>query len=401
MPAYLYRAVDSLGRAARGVIDADSDRHARQMLRDRKLLPLAVEGTAAGASGAKRVRGRLRPSELGSVTRQLATLSQGDVRIEDALKIVAAQASPSVSAVLLEVRGRIVAGQSVATALGANPASFPEFYRASIAAGEQSGMLAPVLLELAALVEKRRKTARKLQLAMLYPALLTAVSTVILTLLLIYVVPDIVRVFASRGQALPFLTRALIGLSRAATSWGAIFALGLAVLFLLLRQWAARARNRLVIDRLILRTPPFAAFARLYNSTLFAGTLAMLVESRVPLVEALLAAARTLPNRHVRERLVQATERVREGVSLRTALDEAGCFPPLLIAMVASGEASGKLGPSLARVAAEQEQEVDGRVAALIALVEPAVLLVMGGIVALLVMAILLPIVGLNKLVGH
>ena len=339
---------------------------------------------------------------LGPVSRQLATLAEGDVRVEDALQIVASQtSSASVSAVLLDVRSHIMKGQSVAGALAGHSSSFPEFYRASVAAGEQSGKLGAVLLKLAALVEKRRETARKIQLAMIYPALLTLVSTTIITLLLIYVVPDIVRTFSSRGQELPLLTRLLIDLSHAAAHWGLALLASVVALAIAAQQWLKRPSNRLVFDQLLLRTPPFASFIRLYNATLFAGTLGMLVDSGVPLIEGLGAVVRVLPNRHVRSQVAQATERVREGASLRTALEEANCFPPLLVAMVASGEASGRLAPSLVRVAAEHEQVVDARVAALVALIEPAVLLVMGGIVALLVMAILLPIVGLNNLVGR
>jgi general secretion pathway protein F len=402
MGAFVYRAVDPSGRVQRGIIDADSPRQARQVLRDRRLLPLSVDGAATRGNGAKNVRGRLSASELAFATRQLATLSEGGVRVEDALHIVASQAgSPSVSAVLLDVRARILTGQSVASALGGQADSFPEFYRASVAAGEQSGMLGPVLLHLAAHVEKGRKTARKIQFALLYPALLTAVSAIIITVLLVYVVPDIVRVFVTRGHQLPFLTRALIALSHAVAQWGLAFAVAVAVAVLALRRWLASSRNQLALDRRLLRTPPFASFIRLYNASLFAGTLAMLIESRVPLMDSLNAVARVIPNRYIRAQIGQATERVREGASLRAALDEAGCFPPLLVAMVGSGEASGRLGPALSRVAVEQEQVVDARITALVALIEPAVLLVMGGIVALLVMAILLPIVGLNNLAGR
>jgi general secretion pathway protein F len=258
-----------------------------------------------------------------------------------------------------------------------------------------------VLLQLATLVEKRRQTARKIQLAMLYPALLTTVSITIITLLLIYVVPDIVRIFVTRGQQLPFLTRGLIAISHFATRWGLICVAALSGVALAAQRWWAISKNQLVFDKWLLKTPFVSSFVRLYNTAAFAGTLAMLVESRVPLIEALAAVVRVMPNLYIRAQVVQATERVREGASLRTALDEAGCFPPLLVAMVGSGEASGRLGPALTRVAAEHEQVVDARIAALVALIEPAVLLLMGGIVALLVMAILLPIVGLNNLAGR
>lgn len=402
MGAFVYKAIDPRGRLQRGVIDADSARLARQVLRDRRLLPLAVESVADTGRGGKRIRRKLKAAELTMVTRQLATLAEGGVRIEDALHIVASQTgTPSVSAILLDVRTSILAGQSVAAALSGHPASFPEFYRASVAAGEQSGMLGAVLLQLANLVEKRGRTARKIQLAMLYPALLTAVSLIIITVLLIYVVPDIVRVFVGRGQRLPFLTRALIETSHIAARWGLMIVVAILTLILLARRWLTVPANRLSLDRRLLGTPLISGFVGLYNASMFAGTLAMLVESRVSLIEALGAVSRVVPNHHIRGRILQATERVREGASLRAALDEAACFPPLLVAMVGSGEAGGRLGPALSRVAAEHEQVVDARIATIVALIEPMVLLIMGGIVALLVMAILMPIVGLNNLAGH
>jgi general secretion pathway protein F len=214
-------------------------------------------------------------------------------------------------------------------------------------------------------------------------------------------VPDIVRVFVGRGQRLPFLTRALIETSHIVAQWGPMMVGVLLILIALAVRWLKLPANRLSADRRLLKTPLVAGFVGLYNASLFAGTLAMLVESRVSLLEALGAVARVVPNHYIRLKVLQATDRVREGASLRSALDEAGCFPPLLVAMVGSGEAGGRLGPALARVASEHEQVVDTRIATMVALIEPLVLLVMGGIVALLVMAILMPIVGLNNLAGH
>jgi general secretion pathway protein F len=251
-----------------------------------------------------------------------------------------------------------------------------------------------VLRHLADFVEARHRNRQKVQLALLYPALLGLVSFGMIALLLVYVVPDIVRVFVSRGAELPFLTRALIAVSGALKSYGLAATIVLAAAAALGLRWAAVPVNRLRLDAWLSRT----RLSRQHNAARFAASLATLVQSAVPLVEALEAAAAVTPNRYVRARAMAVAERIREGASLRAAMSEAAVFPPMLVAIVSTAEASGQLAPALARAAAELERELDALSSAIVALVEPAVLLLMGGIVLLLVLAILLPIIGLNNL---
>ena len=402
MAAFTYRAVDSLGQAQRGVIEASSPLAARRSLRERNLVPIAVAATAGDAPAGRlpQRRARVGAKALAVVTRQLATLVGTDIRIEEALRLVAAGASPAIAELLLNVRGGILDGRSFAAALGEHPAAFPEFYRASVAAGETSGRLDQVLAHLADFVENRQRAANRLQLALLYPALLAGVSLTMMTLLLIYVVPDIVRVFVSRGAALPLLTRLLIGLSSFVTTYGVVVAVAAVAAGLTARRWLAVAANRLRCDRLLATTRPFAAISRQVNAARFAGSLATLVESDVPLVDAIPTAAAVTPNRFIRAQAVDVAARVREGITLNRAMTEAGVFPPMLIAIVASGEASGRLGPVLTRAAADLQRDLDTTIAALMGLIEPAVLLVMGGIVLLMVLSILLPIISLNNLAG-
>jgi general secretion pathway protein F len=407
MTAFAYEAVDHGGKARRGVIEAGSATAARQMLRDQRLLPVQVHPARAapdrttGFRLALPRRHRLGTRALSTLTRQLSTLIGSGIAIEEALRLTALQAeSPAAKALILDVRGAIMDGQTFAFALGRHPSSFPAFYQASVAAGEQSGKLADVLAHLAAFVELRRRNQHKIQLALLYPALLAMLSTSMIALLLIYVVPDIVRVFVSRGTELPFLTRALIALSNGAQAFGPGIMLAALVFGFLARRWLAKPANRLRVDTLLIRYPPFARFSRQSNAARFAGSLATLVQSAVPLVDAIRAAAAVTPNRFVRAKALAIEQRVREGASLQVAMSEADVFPAMLVAIVASGENSGALGPALGRAAAELEDELAALTATLVGLVEPAVLLVMGGVVLLMVLAILLPIINLNNMVG-
>jgi general secretion pathway protein F len=411
MAAFLYRAVDAQGRPQRGVIEANSEAGAREALRARRLLPEAVERTSAkakderGRAPAASLFARLRPAlsqrALAIATRQLSTLVGGGVRVEESLRIIARQApAPRTASVLLDVRAGVLDGRSLAGALSEHPRHFPEFYRASVAAGEKSGKLGEVLGGLAVFVEDRQRSAQKVQLALAYPALLAVISLAIMTLLLTYVVPDIAEVFLTRGADLPAPTRIVIGLSELLQAYGAAIGLGLLAAAVLAQRWLAIPGNRRRFHKLLADTPPSKAFSRQLNAAQFAGTLATLVQSGVPLVEALQAAGAVTPNLHIRAKVGAAADRVREGTSLQGALAEAGVFPPMLLAIAASGEASGELGPALARAAADQQRELDAFAATLLSLVEPGVLLVMGGVVLLMVLSILLPIVNLNNLAG-
>lgn len=410
MGVFSYSAVDADGRDHAAVLEAANAAMARSALRERNLLPIAVEaasgdGAAAGGGAAPRRagfwRGRLDGRSLSLVTRQFSTLIGTGVAIEEALAIVGREATrPRTAALMLDLRSRIVEGASLAQALDAHAGSFPEFYRASVAAGEQSGRLGDVLGHLAAFVEARQKNRQATKLALIYPALLALVSVGIIVALLIYVVPDIVRVFQARGGDLPLLTDGLIAVSGFISSWGWAVMLVLLLAWFAFKAWVANPRNRLAFDRLLLLKAPTRTFVRQANSAQFAGTLATLVNSGVPLDEALDTAAKATPNRHMRAKITGIAERVREGSSFRQAVAGAAVFPPMLTAMIASGEAGRQLGPVLERAAADQQRELDALVATLVSLVEPGVLLLMGGIVMLIVISILLPIVGLNDLVG-
>ncbi|MEH6391447.1 MAG: type II secretion system F family protein [Sulfitobacter sp.] len=404
MAAFSYKAVDKSGAGSTGLIEASSASAARQELRARALLPISVEPTRKGLSGAsvfasgrsKAIGGRA----LTVVTRQLATLIGAGVRIEDALKTVADQASNAkVAALMLTLRADVLDGQGLAPALDAHPHIFGAFYRASVKAGETSGRLGDVMDHLADFVETRSKNRQTVQLALLYPAILALVSLGVIVALLVYVVPDIVKVFTSRGAELPLLTRSLIAVSDFVANYGLIV-LGAVLGLVALGAWLLRRPSaRMRFDQWTAQAWPMRHFVLKSNATQFAGTLATLTVSRVPLSEALEAAGDTIGNRYIQAKARAVGARVREGTALSKAMHQAAVFPPLLVAMVASGEAGGTLGASLTRAAADQARDLDALVSALVALVEPAVLLLMGGVVMLLVLSILLPIVNLNNLV--
>ncbi len=414
MAAFRFKALDDAGKPQNGMLEAISLTAARQQLRARNLLPLEVVASAK-SDGAKADRTKSAPNgtqpqarqsgprmplaSLTLFTRQMATLLGSGLRIEDALSTIAQGMNPKVAGTLLNVRASVLEGRSFGDALASFPLIFSDFYRASVRAGEQAGKLDQVMTHLAGFVENRARNRQTVQLALLYPALLAVVSLSIITLLMAFVVPDIVRVFTSRGTDLPFLTRALIAVSALVRGYGLYAALGLIAAIFVWTRWLRVPQNRLRWHRVLAESRLTAKLVQRMNASQFAGTLATLVQSRVPLIEALVAAADVTPNLHVRARVAEVTEKVRQGTSLKRAMDEAAVFPPMLVAMVASGEASGNLGAALDHAATDQQRDLDAWVRALVALAEPAILLIMGGMVMVMVLAILLPIVSMNGLV--
>ena len=399
MAAFRYRAMDAAGKPQGGMIEAASAATARQSLRAQGLLPLDITASAA-AKGAERKAGpRLSGAALSLVTRQMATLLRSGLRIEEALQTVAGGQPPKVAGLLLTLRAAVMEGRTFGGALGDHPQVFGEFFRASVRAGESAGRLDQVMTHLAGFVESRARNRQTVQLALLYPALLALVSLGIITMLMVFVVPDIVRVFQDRGADLPLLTRALIGISAAVRVAGLPVLAGIVLGLLGSAKALQRPAVRLRVDRFMATWRITRKLVQRMNAAQFSGTLATLLISRVPLVEALEAAAGVTPNRHIRAQVAEVTVKVRQGSTLHRAMTEARVFPAMMVAMVASGEASGDLGAALDHAATDVQRDLDAWVRAVVALVEPAVLLVMGGLVMAMVLAILMPIISLNGLV--
>ena len=404
MAAFEYLALDNQGRQQKGLLEADSARQARQQLRERNWSPLEIKQAKAreekSRSGLSFGQG-LSARDLALVTRQLATLVQAALPIEEALRAAAAQSTtPRIKSMLLAVRARVMEGHSLAASLKEYPSAFPDLYRATVAAGEHAGHLALVLEQLADYTEQRQQSRQKIQLALLYPVILMVASLTIVGFLLGYVVPDVVKVFVNTGQELPALTRGLIAASDLVKHWGWLFLLLGGAGVLGLRQALRDENLRRRWHALILRIPLVGRLARATNTARFASTLAILTRSGVPLVEALSIAAAVIANLRIRDKVIEAAQKVREGSSLTRALDATEEFPPMMLHMIASGEKSGELDQMLARTARNQENDLAAQIALLVGLFEPFMLVFMGAVVLVIVLAILLPILSLNQLVG-
>ena len=400
MEAFQYQALDAAGRTVTGVVQADTARLARIQLRAQGLLPSVIDPVRARERAREMWARGLSAAELSLLTRQMATLLESGLTMEQSLNaLIEEAAEPLTREVLAGVKTEVTAGSSLAGALGAYEKSFPDFYRALVHGGEESGALPTVLQHLADYLDAREALKHKTGLALLYPVLVMTVALAIVTGLLMYVVPQVVQVFEQSRQSLPLLTRGLIALSdflRGAWPYLVVAAVGGGVTArLLLREETARRRWH----ALLLRIPGLGPVIRSINTSRFAGTLAILVNGGVPLLAALESGARVMSNLAMRTGVERAIGRVREGESLARALGATQMFPPLLIHLVASGEVSGKLDQMLERAASLEAQALERRLAVFLMLLEPVMILVMGGVVLLIVLAILLPIIEINQLV--
>jgi general secretion pathway protein F len=402
MEAFEYMAVDADGRGRRGVMEGDTQRQIRQKLRDQGLIPLSVAAVPrrrAQAEGA-RVARSIGGTELALLTRQLATLVVSGSAVEEALAAVSRQCvNRRHKGILLGVRSRIMEGYSLAEGLAQFPRVFPELYRATVAAGERSGHLGEVLGFLADYCERSQDLRRTIGLALLYPVVLCTVALLVTAAMLGYVVPQVVSVFEGTGQELPLLTRLLIETSHFIRHWGLLLIVVIALLLAGARAALRREHVRHRAHELLLRLPLVSRLVRGMNAARFSGTLGILVSSGVPLVNALAIASDVVVNLPMREAAKEAARKVSEGSSLYRALEGTGQFPPVMVEMIASGEASGTLEEMLTRAAANQEKETHTLVMTAVGLFEPLLILAMGVMVLTIVMAILLPIFELNRLV--
>lgn len=396
MPTYRYQAVDMAGRTHKASVQADTERHARQLLREQGLFARQLQRQDPGES--KLHRQRLSRPQLCELTRQLATLTGAGIPLVDALATLERQLrQPALHTVLVAVRGSLAEGLGLARSLARQGAPFTGLYCALVEAGERSGRLAQVLARLADHLEQVQRQQHKARTALIYPSVLMGVSLAVVIGLMTFVVPKLTEQFAHSGQSLPLVTSLLIGLSQGLVTAGP-WLLGLATLSTLLCAWLLRKPHwRLRRDDLLLRLPRVGALLQVLESARLARSLAILCGSGVALLEALQVATETVGNRRIRQAMEQVRTQVEGGTSLHRALDASGQFPPLLVNMVGSGEASGTLADMLERVADDQERGFARQVDTAMALFEPLMILVMGGVVLFIVLAVLLPIMQLNQ----
>ncbi len=402
MALFHYAAVDPSGRRRKGSLQADSPRQVRQLLRDRKLVPVDVTlSKVQGAANAPRFTNflsRLTSLELAVTTRQMATLLNAGLPVEEALLATAQQSERTrAKNLFLMVRGRVLEGRSLAQSLAEHPQSFESIYVSAVEAGERAGYLPGILSSLAEYTEGRHRSMQNLTMAMIYPILLFFLSIAVIAGLLGYVVPDMVSVFDRTEQALPLITRLLITASEMVRDYGAGALIVALLAVITLRLAMRRKAVRLKVDQIALRAPLIRRISRGLHTSRYASTLGVLTSSGVPLAEAMSIAAAVVKNRAMQSGLNEATRRVTEGSSFAAALRETPYLPPIMVHMAAGGEKSGELDVMLTRLADYQREEFERVTGTLIRLFEPAMLLIMGGLVLLIVLAILLPITQMNQ----
>ena len=405
MAAFSYIAIDSGGKQQKGVVDADSARQVRQILRDKGLMATDVSATIKDADPQNSFsfsfgRPSLSVADLALITRQMATLIQAGIPLEEALGTVARQSDKSsVNSILLSVRSKVLEGYTLADAMTEYPSVFSNLYRSTVSAGESAGFLDVVMDKLADYTESSQAARQKIQMAMIYPAMLFLMAVGVVALLMVFVVPDVVKVFSTQGQGLPWITRALIATSDFIVNRGWLIIVVLFAVVFAVKTLLSKPSIELNWHRQLLNLPLIGRLSRGTNTAQFASTLSILTASGVPLVEALKIAGEVLANQWLRERVSHATQQVQEGSSLNRALSEGGYFPPMMLHMIASGEQSGQLDQMLERIASAQRRDLESLIGVMLGILEPLMLLFMGVCVFAIVVAILLPIVNLNSLV--
>lgn len=405
MAAFEYIALDPKGHEKKGVIEGDTARQVRQQLRDRGLMPLQIDTAAKqdkkhqGAQPAGLSRRSISATELALFTRQLATLVRAALPLDEALSAVGQQTEkPRIKSMVFALRSKILEGHTLAAGLTDFPKIFPELYRATVAAGESSGHLDIVLDRLADYTESRQQMSQKIAQATIYPAILTVMAFLVVTGLLMFVVPQIVEVFNTSGQELPGITSAMIWISEFLQSWWWLLLIGFIASVFLTQRFLAIPTNKHAYHLLLLRLPVIGKLVRGLNTARFSRTLSILSSSGVPVLDALQLAAPVVTNLPMREAVIDASDRVREGSSIYSALDRSKLFPPMTLHLIASGESSGNLEDMLEKAAVQQERELEVLIATFMGLFEPLLIVVMGGIVLVIVLSILLPIINMNDL---
>lgn len=403
MGAFEFVALDQKGKESKGLLEGDTAKHVRQILRERKLLPISVNEIArkeTRSQGKLSLRRGLSASELALLTRQLATLAQSGLPLEESLLAVSQQnENPRIQSILMGVRSRVMEGHSLAAGLADFPQAFPEIYRATVAAGEQSGHLDAVLERLAEFTETRQQLQQQIRNALIYPIALIVTAVGIISFMLAYVVPKVVYIFENYNQQLPLLTRIMIASSDFIRGYWFFIILAITGTIFGLRHLLKKDGPKRKYHRLLLRLPLVSKLTRGINTARFTQTLSILAGAGVPILESLQIASQVVVNLPMREAVEEAALRVREGAMISKSLAASKLFPPMTTHLISSGEASGRLEEMLAHAAKNQEREVNGLIAAMLGIMQPLMVIIMAAIVLMIVLAILLPIFELNNLI--
>lgn len=409
MPAYHYVALTANSQEKKGVIEAESEKHARQLLRAQSLLPVSIKavkekklpGRKNMSISAYFIRG-LSSKELALITRQLSTLLVAGLPLEEALLAIAEQSEKSLTkGLVLSVRAKVLEGHALASALREHPEAFSALYTATIAAGEKSGHLDKVLMRLADYTEQQWHLQQKLKTALIYPVMIVLVALGIVGFLLQYVVPKMIAVYGNLNQSLPAMTQVLISTSHFLKQYGFYLLVGIFIGIYFMRRLIKKNHTlRTRVHRYLLKLPLIGYAYKTADTARFSRTLSILSASGVPMLEAMNIAAQLITTIPIRQAVEEAVLRVKEGGAIYLALKKTTYFPPMNIHMIASGEASGQLENMLERIALTQEEEIIRLIDVSLALFEPAIILMMGAIVLFIVLAVLLPIFQLNEFTG-
>lgn len=401
MPAYQYTAIDATGKQQKGVLEGDSARQIRQQLRDKQWIPVQVDAVEQKDKSQRSslFQKKFTAYDLALMTRQLSVLVAAGIPLEEGLRAVSKQSEKNhVRNLMSSVRSKVMEGHSLAQGMQQS-GRFPDLYIATIAAGERSGHLDLILDQLADYTENRFAMQKKIQAAMVYPIILMLMSFAIVMGLMTYVVPDIVKTFDQSKEALPWITVALMKASDfIRQAWPFVIVTSALGIFLLIRFLRTSA-GHYAFDRLTLKLPLFGKLSKGINAARFSSTLSILTQSGVPLVDALKIGAAVSSNWVIRDAVNIAAEKVTEGGNLATQLERCGYFPPMMVQMIKSGEASGELDRMLNRASTMQDREVTTLISTLLALLEPLMLVLMAGIVLVIVIAVMLPIVNMNNMI--
>ena len=404
MSAYEYTVLDQKGREKSGVLEGDTPRQVRQQLREQGLTPLSVQAVARNESGkttSAHNRGGISALDLALITRQLGALLKAGLPLEEALQSVSKQSEKRrVERILMAVRAKVREGHSFASGLQEFPNVFPDIYQKTVAAGETSGHLDIVLERLADYTENRHKIKQRTSLALFYPALLTIVSIAVVSALMAFIVPKVVKIFDNVDQQLPVMTRGLIATSDFLRDYWVAIAIVLVVSIVTFKVMLQQSHFKTAWHRFLLRLPVIGKMIRTANAARFSRTLSILNASNVPILDALEIAGEVLSCLPMRKAVATAAVKVKEGSSLNKALQASGYFPPMTLSLIASGESSGNLDEMLERAAEIQEREMESVIATLLGMFEPLLILVMGAVILIIVLALLLPIFELNTIVG-
>ncbi|CAH8209907.1 MULTISPECIES: type II secretion system inner membrane protein GspF [Vibrio] len=406
MGAFEYKALDAKGKQKKGVIEGDNARQVRQRLKEQGLIPVEVLGTKAKAAKQEQspfsMKRGISTPDLALITRQLSTLVQSGMPLEECLKAVSEQSEkPRIRNMLAAVRSKVTEGYTLSDSLGDYPHIFDELFRSMVAAGEKSGHLDSVLERLADYAENRQKMRSKLMQAMIYPIVLVVFAVGIVAFLLAAVVPKIIGQFVQMGQELPKSTQFLLSSSDFIQHWG-IQLLVLTIALVFLAKWLLSKPNlRLKWDRKVIYMPMIGKISRGLNTSRFARTLSICTSSAIPILEGMKVAVDVMANQYVKQQVTMAADNVREGASLRKALDQTKLFPPMMLHMIASGEQSGELESMLTRAADNQDANFESTINIALGIFTPALIALMAGLVLFIVMATLMPILEMNNLMSR